>query len=112
MKPKKITQKDILYLSISMFVIVAAWIGFSLFHTFVTSTISEDLQMKIIPIDPTFDTATIQVLKARKKVAPSFQSNEKSTVATPAQLSTENNDQTIASPAGETVPTEIPSSNP
>lgn len=78
MKLKKITQMDILYLSISMFVIVVIWIGFSLYHNYVTSTISEDLQLKITPIDGSFDTATIQKIKSRVNVVPLYQLNASS----------------------------------
>lgn len=73
MKSKKVTRKDVLFLSISFFVMVVAWVGFNLYHTWVTSTISADLQMQIQPIDPTFDMATINQLKKREKIVPLFE---------------------------------------
>lgn len=70
MSRKSITQKDVLFLSISMFVIVALWVGFNIYHAWATSTISEDLQMQIIPIEASFDTDTLNNLKTREKIEP------------------------------------------
>lgn len=67
---KNRAQKDILYISISSFILVVAWVSFNIYHTYTTTTISEDLQMQIIPIDRDFDTTTIQQLQTRSKVAP------------------------------------------
>ena len=68
MRKNKVTQRDILFVSVSMFAIVALWIGFNLYHSWVASTISEDLQIQIIPIAPKFDTQTLNDLKSRKKI--------------------------------------------
>lgn len=88
MKKSKITQKDILFFSISLFAIVVAWVAFSLYHSFVTTTISENLQMQIVPIEPKFDTATIEILKQREKVEPLFEFQlDSSSASTPAALS-------------------------
>ncbi|SRR6266581_3100847 len=70
MKNNKVTQKDVLYFTISLFLLVVAWIGFNLYHIWATSTINADLQMQIKPIDPSFDTVTIQNLKTREKIVP------------------------------------------
>lgn len=78
MRKNKVTQKDILSLSISMFILVVAWIGFNIYHTFATSTISTDLQMQITPISPNFDTDTIHKLKQRTKIDPLFESTQAS----------------------------------
>ena len=59
---------DILFLSISFFAIVVLWIASNLYHTWVTTTISDDLQLQIVPIAPKFDTATIEKLKTREKI--------------------------------------------
>jgi hypothetical protein len=67
------TLKDILFLFISSFVLVVAWVGFSIYHKMVTTTISEDLQIQIKPIDPYFDSETIQKLKARAVIVPLYQ---------------------------------------
>ncbi len=69
----KVTQKDILFIFASSFVVTAAWIGFNLYHTWVTSTISPDLQLKILPIDPNFDMTTLESLKTRRQVPPTYE---------------------------------------
>jgi hypothetical protein len=74
MKPKqKRLQKDILFLSISSFIVIVAWIGFNIYHIYVTSTISEDLQLQLTPISPVFDTQTIQKLQSRENINPVFE---------------------------------------
>ena len=70
-------QRDILFLVISTFVLIVAWIGFSIYHNLVSSTITGPVEEKIIPIDPTFDTRTIDSLKERKNIEPVFQVNSK-----------------------------------
>ncbi len=67
------TQKDILFVLISSFIVVVAWISFNLYHIWVTSTISEEVQMQLSPIDPNFDPATIQQLKSRKHIDPLYE---------------------------------------
>lgn len=85
----RITQKDILFLSISFFAIVVAWIAFSLYHSYVTTTISESLQMQIISIAPTFDTATIDALKSREQIKPLFELASEQQASSPALLEQE-----------------------
>ena len=70
-------QRDILFLVISTFVLIAVWIGFSIYHNLVSSTIAMPVKEKIVPIDPTFDTKTIDMLKERKNIEPIFQAESK-----------------------------------
>ncbi len=105
MKLKKITQLDILYLSISMFVIVVVWIVFSLYHTYVTSTISDDLQMQITPIDGSFDTATIDKLKSRTKTTPLAAINQASSSAAISPSPTPAVGNLEVTPSAEPTPT-------
>ena len=65
-------QKDILLLIISSFSLVVLWIAFNIYHNMVTSTIPATLSIQIFPINPTFDTKTIDALKARTQVAPIY----------------------------------------
>lgn len=114
MKLTKITQKDILFLSGSMFAVVVAWIAFSLYHVYVTTTISEDLQMQITPIDGTFDTDTINLLKSRTEILPIFEGDQTPQASGPAAPSPTPQEIEITpteEPTGETVittPTEEP----
>jgi hypothetical protein len=73
MRKGHVTRMDILFLSISMFAMVAMWIAFNIYHEWVTTTISEDLQMQIVPIQPKFDTATLDKLKTRSNPVPLFE---------------------------------------
>ena len=72
MQPKKgvSAQREFFYITLSFFIVVASWVGFNLYHVHATSTISQDLQMQIIPIAPSFDTLVIQKLNTRTQVAP------------------------------------------
>lgn len=69
-------QKDILFILISSFVVTVAWIGFNLYHKWVTSTISTDLQMQLNPIDPNFDMDTFQKLQQREHIQPIYEFDE------------------------------------
>jgi hypothetical protein len=66
-------QKDFLFIFISSFVVVAAWVGFNLYHKWVTSTISADLQIQINPIGSSFDRDTIEKLKQRTRISPAYE---------------------------------------
>ncbi len=66
-------QRDLLFLVISTFILIVAWIGFSIYHNLVSSTITGPVEEKILPINPTFDTKTIDTLKKRKNIEPIFQ---------------------------------------
>lgn len=68
-------RKDILLILVPSFIFVLAWMGFSIYHGFINSTISEALNIQIIPINPTFDTATISKLKNRTHVNPIYEIN-------------------------------------
>jgi len=66
-------QKDALITIIILFIFTLVWIGFSIRHSAVSSTISEETSKDISPIAPTFDTKTIDKLKKRQKIIPSFE---------------------------------------
>ncbi len=110
MKPNKQNQrrKDILFILGSSFVVVVAWIGFNLYHIYVTSTISEDIQVQLTPIDPTFDTAIIQNLKSREQVNPAFERTATASQSAPTQLPQPTITDTATSPASLLVPTDTP----
>jgi len=63
-------RKDILTILIPSFIFALAWIGFSVYHSFITSTIPESVNMQISPITPDFDTKTIADIKTRKIITP------------------------------------------
>ena len=80
-------QKDILIIIILLFVFTLAWIGGSIFHSSVNSTISKSISQDIEPIAPNFDTKTIDMLKKRQKIIPSYElENVTPTPSTPPTL--------------------------
>jgi hypothetical protein len=83
MKPTKQQrkQKDILFILISSFIVVVAWIGFNIYHIKVTSTVSEHIQYQLNPINPTFDQQTMQELKNRENINPLFEQTQTATQA-------------------------------
>jgi hypothetical protein len=101
MKPKrKKIQKDILFIFISSFVVVVAWIGFNIYHIYATSTVSQDIQMQLTPIDPVFDPLTMQQLKNRESIVPQYKMQQSKT----ATVSTTAPDQTSSTPAVSGIP--------
>lgn len=60
--------KNLIFLfGFSTFVTIV-WIGTTIFHNSVTSRISESNQLKITPIDPTFDLETLEALETRESI--------------------------------------------
>jgi len=114
MRKARVTQRDILFLSLSMFIMVTIWVGFNLYHAWVTSKISDDLQIQITPIDPNFDTDTIHALKNRETVIPLFKTLLAPEASTSAPISTPPPPSTPASStsADTTILTPSPSISP
>jgi hypothetical protein len=65
-------KNQILIILVPSFIFVIAWIGFSVYHNIITSTISDSLSVQIAPIAPSFDTNTIGALKNRLQVTPIY----------------------------------------
>jgi len=65
-------RKDILSILIPSFIFVIAWIILSIHHNVVTSTISEQLNMQITAISPSFDTSVITSLTQRQNILPTY----------------------------------------
>jgi hypothetical protein len=87
MKPKRRNkQKDILFILISSFVVVVAWIGFNLYDIWATSSVSLDVQAQLTPIDAVFDPQTIQGLRSRENVNPLFESQGTAIASAPAKI--------------------------
>lgn len=87
-------KNDLLILLASIFIFVFIWIGFSIYHNSISSTISEAVNIQLTPISPSFDTKTIEKLKKRESVTPLFQSG---LVINPSISEEPNKSQTISS---------------
>lgn len=68
-------QNDLLYIVISIFVLSLAWIGFSVYHARVNSTITETQNIQVVPIEPHFNKEIISKLKERAVVDPLFEAS-------------------------------------
>lgn len=66
-------QKDIIILIIPSFILIVAWIIFSIYHSSVASTITPTVSVQILPIQPTFDMDTVTKLKQRQAVTPVYE---------------------------------------
>lgn len=65
-------EKDLLYLVVSSFILTILWVGFNIYDSIATSTITEVLKVQIAPISPEFDPATIEKIRAREIIAPAY----------------------------------------
>lgn len=72
---KNLKKREIIFILVLSFIVVVAWITFSIHHNFVTSTIPDALTVRIAPIEKNFNTATIESLMSRKSVSPFSQGN-------------------------------------
>lgn len=66
-------QRDIITLLIPSFLLILAWIIFSIYHNSVASTITPVVDIQISPIKPVFDTDAVSKLKQRQKVTPIYE---------------------------------------
>jgi hypothetical protein len=76
-------QRDIIILLIPSFILILAWIIFSIYHNSVASTITPVVNIQISPITPVFDVNAISNLKQRQKVTPIYEAQVPAT-PTPA----------------------------
>lgn len=95
-------QKDLMLLLIPSFIMVAAWVIFNIYHSSVSSTISENLNMQITPISPTFDTKEIEAIKKRDSINPTYEFKGASPTPLPIL---------IASPSSTPIPSVSPTIN-
>lgn len=65
-------KNDLLIILIPSLLIVILWVIFSVYHSFVTSTIPTNLNYSIQFISPDFDSKAIENIKARQIVDPLF----------------------------------------
>lgn len=79
-------KREMVLILSSIFIIAVVWIIFNVYHNSVTSTISEALGIRILPINPNFDTQTIEKLKKRKQVPPVVESRISGKLATESAI--------------------------
>ena len=85
MRTRRLKQ-DLFIILITSFIVIVCWIGFNIYNHSVTSTIDETLREQITPITGSFDTATIERLNQRSKVAPLYQLEIITPTPTPSEF--------------------------
>lgn len=60
-------RKEIVILSIAIFLTVIAWIIFGVYHTKTTSTVTQKELRQVVPLTPNFDNDIIKKLKSREE---------------------------------------------
>lgn len=78
-------EKDILLLLIPFSLLVIIYIGSSIYHSIVTSTIPEVVNIQITPISPDFDQKAIMDIKNREKIVPVFEAGVAATTSAKTQ---------------------------
>lgn len=90
---------------IPSFIFVLAWIGFSIYHNIITSTISQPLAVQIAPITPDFDLTTINNLQGRTNVSPVYQLNVAGQSSTSQESTSSGSLNVTATPTPTPAPT-------
>jgi hypothetical protein len=68
-----IKEKDIVFVLSSSAIVAFIWIGSSLYHSYITSTIHEPLSTLIQPISPKFNTRAMQHISQRQVTNPTYE---------------------------------------
>lgn len=76
-------HKDIILLLSSIFIIIIAWVGFSIYHNLAASTTPEGLEKVALPIKTVFDEPKINRLKERRQVSPLYEFDRPTPTPTP-----------------------------
>ena len=85
MRTRRLKQ-DLFIILITSFIVIVCWIGFNIYNHWATSTIDEVLREQIAPITGSFDTATIDRLNRRTKVAPLYRLEIVTPTPTPSEF--------------------------
>lgn len=75
--------KNLIFLLTLSLIIVIGWVGFEIYHNSIMSTVNEDLQIQVTPIDPHFDTQVIKGLESRSHIEPAYSSSQSAVVIKP-----------------------------
>jgi hypothetical protein len=84
---------------IPTFIFVIIWIMLNIYHSYISSTIPETVNVQISPITPSFDTKTISLLKERIAITPEYQLNPLTNLSvTPSPVPVSSGSAVIANP--------------
>ena len=68
MPKQKHYTHDLVIIAVLSVITVGVWIGFSVYQSLKTSTISKNLEVQLQPLNPDFDTQVINDLNLRKSI--------------------------------------------
>lgn len=94
-------KNDILILLIPSVLIVILWVIFSIYHNYVTSTISDSVNAQILSINPDFNLNIINDLKKRNSIEPIYQISGGKSLSNDLTISNENQPQISSSSANQ-----------
>lgn len=69
MKKQKTLNQDVLILSILTLFTVLTWIAFDVLKTFQKTTVPKVLEEQLAPLNPNFDTKTLEDLKQKLSIS-------------------------------------------
>lgn len=61
-------QRELIILLVPLLILTILWVIFNVYHSYVTSTITDPLSYQIIPIEGKFDDETIKQVRGRTRV--------------------------------------------
>lgn len=76
--------KNILILAVLIAFVALILILGNVYHNITTSTVSSDITIQTVPITPSFDTNTLELLKKRKKVSVDLTEPIPTSISTPS----------------------------
>lgn len=66
-------EKNFAIVLLSITIVVIAWVGFSVYHSFVTSTLDNSLTTQIMPIRKNFNPQVLDLLRQRMSTQPTYE---------------------------------------
>jgi hypothetical protein len=104
-KKQRNRQRDILFVLISSFIVVVAWVSFNIYHIWITSTIPNTITPQLEPINPQFDATVRQQLKSREQIDPLYDKQSTTTNQTKDTVTPTPESVTTASGSSQLAPT-------
>lgn len=99
-----ILQQNVIYILAITFIVVAIWVGFSIYFSYSKSTITSTDMSLIAPLTPTIDTHVFDVISQRKTWSDQQLQNFPISTKTPiqSQTSTQATPRPISTPIAST----------
>ena len=92
-------QNDLFFVVISSFIVGVFWMGFSIYHAHVSSTLTDTQTVQVVPIKPHFDTKVIDQLKTRSQRDPLFEAPQPQASSSPTPTTPSLSPTPVGSPS-------------